>query len=75
MANTRVQSYENTSLAVECPACGDFSETPLTLLEAADRVDCPACGEPIEIDRGPLRSEINRLLERCALTDAQFSGK
>lgn len=75
MANTRVQSYENTSLALECPACGDFSETPLTRLETADRVDCPACGGPIEIDGGPLRSEINRLLERCALMDVQFGSK
>jgi endogenous inhibitor of DNA gyrase (YacG/DUF329 family) len=75
MANTGVLGHENISLAVECPACGDFSETPLTLLEASDHVDCPACGEPIEIDAGPIRSEIRRLVERCSIMDVPFGGK
>lgn len=75
MANSRVQGYENTSLAVACPACGDFSETPLALLEISDHVDCQACGAPIEIDRGPIRLEINRTLERYVHMDAQPGGE
>jgi Zn ribbon nucleic-acid-binding protein len=75
MMKTRITGYENTSLAVECPACREFNETPLSHLETADHVDCETCGMLIDVEQGPVRSQINRLLEHCLLMDAQFGGQ
>ena len=74
MSKMRLNGYQNTSLAVPCPACGDLHERPLAWLHAADQLDCESCGRTIEIATGPIRLEIDRLLERCVLTDAQFAG-
>ncbi len=51
----------STSLAVECPACGEYSEMPLAWLKAAQTMDCATCGMTIDLAAGERRAEIDRL--------------
>jgi len=56
-------SSHNTSLAVECPACGHYTEKPLPWLKAADLMDCASCGMSIDLASGERRAEIDKLYE------------
>ena len=56
-------SAERILLAVECPTCLEYTETPLSRLKAAERVECAACGRPIDVATGDPRAEIDRLFE------------
>ena len=53
----------DTRLAVECPACGHYTEKPLPWLKAAARMDCGACATPIDLVSGERRAEIDKLYE------------
>ena len=52
------------SLAIECPACGEYSEKQLVSLKSARAVDCETCGEAIDVENGDCRTEIDALLEQ-----------
>jgi ribosomal protein S27E len=57
-ANARI------TLAIECPACGEYSEKQLVALKAARAVDCEVCGGAIDVESGDYRTEIDALLEQ-----------
>jgi transcription elongation factor Elf1 len=53
----------DTHFAVECPACGHYTEKPLPWLKRAEIMDCGACGMVIDLASGERREEIDKLYE------------
>lgn len=51
----------STNLAIECPACGDYSEMPLAWLKTAAVMECANCGASIDLAAPERRGEIDRL--------------
>jgi transcription elongation factor Elf1 len=56
-------SSHDIRLAVECPACGHYTEKPLQWLKAAELMDCGGCGMSIDLASGERREEIDKLYE------------
>jgi hypothetical protein len=57
--------HERTLMAIECPACGAYTEKPLPWLKAAELLDCGACGNTVDISFGDQRIEIDRMFARA----------
>ena len=57
---------ERTLMAIECPACGAYTEKPLSWLKSAKFLDCSACSNSVDISFGDQRAEIDRMFERSA---------
>ncbi len=51
----------STRFAVECPACGNYTEKPLGWLKESDRMECACCGMSIDLASGEQRDEIDKL--------------
>lgn len=60
MPHGPLDACHSTQLAIECPACGNYSEKPLAWLKLADLVDCDACGLSIDIATGERRAAIEK---------------
>lgn len=54
-------SSHSTRLAIECPACGNYTEKPLPWLKQAELMDCGSCGMTIDLASGERRVEIDKL--------------
>jgi len=63
MPHGPVGSSLNTRLAVECPACGHYTEKPLPWLKTAELMECGSCGMSIDLASGERREEIDKLYE------------
>ena len=61
---------ERTLMAIECPACGAYTEKPLSWLKSAEFLGCDACGNSVDISFGDQRSEIDRMFERAVPFEA-----
>jgi hypothetical protein len=59
-----LMTNERTLMAIECPACGAYTEKPLPWLKVAEFLDCSSCGNNVDISFGDQRVEIDRMFER-----------